>query len=709
MTRLADFAYRRKWLVLAAAVAFTGVAGAFGGPVATLLTSGGSPIEDPDSESIVAREELEIASGVGAEVAVIALVRADQPVRSAAVRSRVGEIAAKLELDPAVASVLTFYDADDAAFVSRDGDATYVAAFIKRLSSSQEEEAATRLKDEFAGETDVLLGGPVITSAQLNKQVEKDLARAELIAFPLLFVLSLFVFRGVVAAFLPLIVGAVAILGTFLGLRVVNEFTPLSIFALNLVTAVGLGLAIDYSLFVVSRYREELARGGSGGDALRRTLSTAGRTVMFSALTVAAALASLLVFPQPFLYSMAVGGILIALISGAAALIVLPAILVALGPRVNALAPARWQRAAERSTSAEQAGFWYRLSRTVMRRPGLVAAVTAAALVALGIPFLGIEFNGVDARVLPTSASAYQVQRALDEDFPANRANPIFVAAEAPRSAAAEVEAYAASLGDLEGAAAVREPRLVGDALWRIDVIPRENALADSTQQLVGDVRAAAATFPLGVGGQAANFVDEKASIADHLPYGIGILVLTTLVLLFAMTGSVVLPVKGLLMNALTLSATFGVLVLVFQDGRFEGLLDYESPGAIDLTQPLLIGATAFALSTDYSVFLLTRIKEALDSGASNSEAVAFGLERTGRIVTAAALLLSVAIGAFSTSEVVFIKEIGVGILVAVLLDATLVRALLVPSLMELLGHRNWWAPASLKRLHARLGLTESA
>jgi RND superfamily putative drug exporter len=338
----------------------------------------------------------------------------------------------------------------------------------------------------------------------------------------------------------------------------------------------------------------------------------------------------------------------------------------------------------------------------------MVAGVSAALMIGLGLPFLGINFTGVNAGVLPPSASARQVDDALAREFPPNFASPIIVAIDAPRSARPEIEEYAAELRRLPGTAAVSEPAAVTDSFWRVDVIPRGRDLDDETLALVGDVRDADTELAALVGGQTANFVDERASIGAHLPYGLAILVGTTLLILFLMTGSVLLPIKTLVMNALTLSAAFGILVLIFQDGRFEGLLDYRSLGGVDLTQPLLIGAVAFALSTDYAVFLLGRIKEAYDRGLTNTEAVAFGLERTGRIVTAAAVLFSVAIGAFSTSEISFIKQIGVGVLVAVVLDATVVRGLLVPALMKLLGDLNWWAPAPLRRLHARIGVSES-
>ena len=435
-------------------------------------------------------------------------------------------------------------------------------------------------------------------------------------------------------------------------------------------------------------------------------MRTAGRTVLFSAVTVAAAMAALIVFDLRFLFSMGYGGVLVALTAAAVSLTVLPALLAVLGPRVNSLALERWKLAVNRDAASVRAGPWYRFSQAVMRRPGPIAAATAALLIVMGLPFLRIDFTGVDASVLPQERSARVVDDALEAEFPPGRTTPVYVAARAGGEDEAAVRAYARRLDTLAGGEAVLEPRQA-DGLWRIDVVTGDRALSDEAQQLVRDVRAAAAPFPVLVGGRTAAFMDQQQSLADSLPLALVLLAGSTLVILFVMTGSVVLPVKALIMNLLALSAAFGLLVLIFQDGRLESLLAFDAQGALEATQPILLFCVAFGLSTDYGVFLLTRIKEARDSGLPDREAVAVGLERTGRIVTYAALLFCIAIGAFATSEVVFIKELGVGTALAVLIDAFLVRSLLVPSLMALLGRWNWWAPPPLARLHARLGLRE--
>jgi uncharacterized membrane protein YdfJ with MMPL/SSD domain len=697
---LTSLATRRPKRVAVVALLVSVVAAVAGSSVADRL----DPYEadDPGTESVQADELLERA-GVGAGVDVVALVDTPRGADTRSGRARVERIASELRADPGVGRVVTF-EQGGRALVARDGRSTYVAATLR--PGADENDAGERLIDRLGDEPGVTLGGFAVASPQVNEQVSEDLARAELLAFPLLFLLSFLFFRSVVAAALPLLVGGMAIVLTFFGLRIGSEFGSISVFALNVTTGLGLGLAIDYSLFMVSRYREELAQVGPGVEAIRRTLATAGRTVLFSSLTVAAAMGSLLLFPQRFLYSMGIGGMMVAVLAGGVALLVLPAVLAVLGPRVNALAPRRLQRAAEADARPAQSGAWYRLSRAVMRRPGRVATGAAVLLIALGIPFLGIKLTAVDASVLPESSSARQVDDALKRDFDVRQTTPITLVARTPPGPPLErfLDQVRAHPGVLE----VAPPRPAGD-LTLVDAVPRDPVLSDETQQTVRDLRGLHPPFEVLSRGQTASLVDLKSSLADHLPGALAVLMGTTIVVLFLMTGSVLLPIKALVMNLLTMSAAFGILVLVFQDGRLEGLLDYTSQGALEATQPIFLFAVAFGLSTDYGVFLLSRIKEARDAGAPNDEAVAMGLERTGRIVTAAAVLFSVAVGAFATSEIIFIKELGLGTAVAVLIDATIIRALLVPSLMKLLGDWNWWAPRPLARLHARIGLREGA
>ena len=699
---LARLANGRAKRVALAALVFFLVAGAIGGGVANRLDPYGA--DDPATETVQAQERLEDA---GLRVPAVIAVVENAPVAKSATRQRVEALEAEVRNRADVASVTGYYDTHSPAFVSRDGDSTYFAVALKATEDKEVQEAGADVADQLEGKPGVVVGGFAVAQEQVNKQVEEDLRKAEMLAFPLLFLLSLLFFRSLVASVLPLMIGGLAIVGTFLILRIASEFASISIFALNLTTALGLGLAIDYSLFIVSRYREEIAKRGPGLEAMRRVLATAGRTVFFSSLTVAAALASLLVFPQRFLYSMGLGGSLVALFAALISLTVLPAVLTLLGNRVNAGAPKFLQRRAEADARPAQTGFWYRLSRFVMRRPIPVATLSALFLIVLGLPFLGIKFNTVDPTVLPKSASARQAYDTVSQQFPPYHDTPIWLDVEGggPKAAAA----VAAAVRKVEGVAEVAPPRRLAGGVTAVEAIsanPFASEASQSTVHAIRDLRPPAGTT-VKVSGASADFVDFQSSLERHLPIALAIVIGATLVILFLMTGSVVLPIKSLLMNFLNLSAVFGLLVLIFQDGRLEGFLDYSSPGAIEQTMPILLFAVAFGLSTDYAVFLLSRIKEARDNGASDSEAVAIGLERTGRIVTAAALLFAVAMGAFATSKIIFIKENGVGTALAVLIDASIIRALLVPSLMELLGKWNWWAPRPLRRLHDRFGISE--
>jgi uncharacterized membrane protein YdfJ with MMPL/SSD domain len=701
LARLADGKARRIGLF---AIAFFLVAGAVGGSVASRLDPYGA--DDPATETVKAREQLQDA---GLRVPAVIAVVEDAPVAKLSTRTRVEALEQSVRRRADVASVSGYYDTNSPAFVARDGSSTYFAVSLKPTGDKELQEAGAEIADQLSAHAGVVVGGFAVAQEQVNKQVENDLKRAEMIAFPLLFLLSLLFFRSLVASVLPLMIGALAIVGTFLILRIASEFGSISIFALNLTTALGLGLAIDYSLFIVSRYREEIAKSGPGLAAMRRVLATAGRTVFFSSLTVSAALASLLVFPQRFLYSMGLGGALVALFAALISLTVLPAVLTMLGSRVNAGAPKFLQRRAEADTEVDENGFWYRLSRFVMRRPLPVATLSALLLIVMGLPFLSIKFNTVDPTVLPESASARQAYDTVSERFPPYRETPIWIDLDGggPRAAAA----MAARVKQVPGVAEVLPPQPLRGGVTAIQAVSANPFVDDASQATVKGIRAIQppANTTAQVSGATADFIDFQSSLTSHLPIALAIVIVATLVILFLMTGSVILPIKSLIMNFLNLSAVFGLLVLIFQDGRLEGFLDYSSPGAIEQTMPILLFAVAFGLSTDYAVFLLSRIKEARDNGASDSECVAIGLERTGRIVTAAALLFAVAMGAFATSQIIFIKENGVGTALAVLIDASIVRALLVPSLMELLGKWNWWAPAPLRRLHERFGINEHA
>jgi len=701
---------RSRRVLLIAGIVFL-VAAAIGGPVVTLLKSENSDFQDPASQNQQVLRAIEHATGQTATYGVAALVPSAVDVRSdVAAQRESAHVAALLSQQPGFQRAIDYPATHLAELVSRNGRLTLVlAAFANRDYSTR---AVERVRP-LAG-SGVRFGGNDVAFDQINETTSSDLQRAEMLAFPILLLLSFWVFRGLVAAALPLLVGGFAIVLTFLLLRLLDAgVAPLSIFAVNLVTGMGLGLGIDYSLFVLARYREELAGGADTRAAIRNTLQTAGRTVLYSSLTVAGALASMLVFPLRFLYSMGIGGALVALCAGAVSLLVLPAVLVALGPRIDALAPARLQRSAAANARASESGAWYRLARGVMRRPGLVALSTAAVLLVAAIPSLRIALAPADAHVLPASSEARQLAQTLTNEFPVDASQTITIVARAPATASRQVAAIAARAGQIAGTqASVAPPRYLARGVWQIELQPRGVDGAPANQALVKRLRtigAGGTSSNLLVGGATAWFVDQKAAISAHLPLALAILALVTAGFLFLMTGSLVLPVMALAMNLVTVAVAAGLLVLIFQDGHLSGLFGFTPIGGLEESNLVLLFILAFAMSTDYGVFLFGRIKEAHDGGLATRDAVAYGLERTGRLVTAAALLFCVALGAFTTSHIFFVKQLGVGVPLAVAIDATIVRALLVPALMGRLGEWTWWAPRPLRRLHKRFGLSEGA
>ncbi|NJP43452.1 MMPL family transporter [Actinacidiphila epipremni] len=729
LTRLAT---RRARAMVLAAVAAALLAAVLGAPVAGRLTGGNPDFVTPGSGSVLADHRIQQATGVHADGGVIALVDTGTPVTDPRAHAEAGKLARLMASDPhhAFARVSGFDQGKDPALVSKDGRLGLVVGEFRAGAGDHYQDAVKRLLHLTAGDRYVRLGGSEVVGEQVVGTVQHDLERAELAAFPVLFVLSLWIFRSLVASALPLVIGGLNVVLTLLGMRIVDHFTPLSIFSLNLVTALGLGLAIDYSLLIVSRFRSELALDPDVSRAIAVTLHTAGRTILFSSLTVSAAMAALFVFRQRFLYSMAVGGLLVAVSALLVALLVLPALLRLLGRHLDFLAPRRLHRALEKPESTD--GGWFRLARGVMRRAPLVAVGASAFLILLGLPFARAQFTTVGPGSLPGSASSRAVDDTLRARFPADPLEAVQVVVSAGPAAAPRVEALRDRIARLPGAAAVSAPVRLDGGTWLIQAAPRAPGLSAQSRQLVKDIRDLPAPGPtaptasgpttsgptapapiapghIAVGGQSATFVDLEASLLARLPVAAAIVFLTSMLVLLLMTGSAVLPLKAVVMNLLTLAATFGVLTAVFQHGHGAGLFGTSGQGALDATQPVLLFAMVFGLSTDYGVFLLARIKEARDSGVGEREAVALGLGRTGRVVTAAALLFCVALGALATSRIVFIKELGLGTALGVLLDATVVRALLVPSLMALLGRWNWWAPAPLRWVYERYGLREGA
>jgi uncharacterized membrane protein YdfJ with MMPL/SSD domain len=722
MSRLTDLATGRPRRVLAIAGIVFLLTAALGGPVAGVLKGRSHDFHDPNDQTLRTEAAIQRATGQSPNYGLAALIPSAGDVRSDHRAQRLTtSVAAQLAAQKGFERVLDYPSSHLAQLVSRDGrESVVLAAFATQEDSAA---AARDLRPGLAG-AGVRFGGGDVAFSEINSRTSSDLAHAELLAFPLLLLLSLWVFRGLIAALMPLLVGGFAIVLAFVGLRLVNHFTGLSIFAVNLVTGVGLGLGIDYSLFVLSRYREELAGGKEPREAIGRTLQTAGRTALYGSLTVAGAMASLLVFPERFLYSMGVGGTIVALMDGTVALVVLPAVLVALGPRINALAPRWMQRGTARAASAGEEGGWARWARVVMRRPGTVALLTALALLALASPALRLALTPADPRVLPPSSETRQVSDALAKDFAVDGSQTITMVlpgagggggqsgggsgVQAGAGAPSGVRALAAQAQRIAGSQAqATPPRQLGRGEWEIDLLPQGSGASAANQALVKRLRAF--VNPRGglVGGSTAGFLDQKASIAAHVPLVLAILVAVTCGFLFLMTGSALMPLMALAMNLLTVAVGAGLLVLIFQDGHLSSPLGFSPIGGLEEANLVLLFVIAFALSTDYGVFLFARIKESHDHGMPAREAIVRGLERTGRLITAAALLFCVAIGAFASSHVLFVKQLGVGAALAVATDATIVRALLVPALMGRLGERAWWAPRPLRKLHGHIGLRE--
>ncbi|MFD3553580.1 MMPL family transporter [Streptomyces goshikiensis] len=713
----------RPRLSLLLALVVTALAVFAGGGVADRMGSGGW--EDPDARSTYATKALErefpssqpnllllVDAGAGAGV--------DDPAVAAEAERLTGLLAA----EPGVTGVGSYWRTPLPALRSEDGRQALIAARVLG-----DEKTATRVLERIApryqgerGPLRVSLGGPVAVQREVTATIQEDLLRAELIALPVTLVLLILVFGSAVAALLPLGVGIVAILGTNAVLRGLTEFTEVSVFAQNLTTALGLGLAIDYALFIVRRFREELAAGRDPMAAVGATLRTAGRTVLFSALTVAVALSAMLLFPMYFLRSFAYAGVAVVLLAAAAALILLPAALVLLGERVNSLDLRRlWRRsrgaavagtgaaAADGDKAADGEGRgWARMTALVMRRAPVFALVTTAGLLLLGVPFLGIKFGTVDDRQLPKTAASHVVQQQIRDGFPGSPGGGLIVLTEGA-AGAGDLDAYRERVAGLDGVARVDGPVSSGPGARYayFSVVTEGEAVGQRAQDLVGEVRGVQAPFETSVAGQAAVLVDAQKAIAEKLPAALALVVLATLLLVFLLTGSVLIPLQAVMLNALSLTAMFGAVVWVFQEGHLSGFLSFTSSGDIETTLPVLMFCIAFGLSMDYGVFLISRIKEEYDRTGDHEEAVRTGLARTGGLITAAAVILAVVMVAIGTARVTNTKMLGLGIALAVLMDAMVVRSLLVPAVMKLTGRATWWAPGPLRRLHARFGLSE--
>ena len=718
LTRLGRLTHTRRRLVIGVALLFAVLAAVFGPAVQDEVSVGG--FVDPDAESARAAAALEAAFGPAADDVVAVWQHPTLAADDPAVRAALAPVLADLPAQD-VAQVVHPWspglpDAVRAGLVGADGRTVMVALRLAGDDDQARADAYERIHDDLVAPdpfTTHLAGAqPVFT--ELTERAERDIARAETLAMPVLLVLLVVIFGSLTAAALPVVIGVIAIVGSMLVLRAVTAVTDVSPFALNVATILGLGLAIDYSLFIVSRFREEIHRQGGAdgagtpdvGAAVRRTVATAGRTVAFSGLTVAIAFCGLLFFPQMFMRSMGLGGIAVVLVDVALALTLLPALLAWLGPRIDAgRLPRALTRPLHRGDDATTGG-WARLARAVLRRPVPVVIGTTALLGALALPALDLVAGETDVRDLPTSSTARQDAEAFAEQFPRAAATTVDVVLKGD-PAPSDLAAFVASLADLPGAGSAD---VVGqaDGVTHVAVTTPGGSEDPATRDLVRALRDAdLAGTELLVGGSATAGIDAAAAITRVLPWTLLFVAGVTMVLLFAALGSVVLPLKAVLMNALSLGATVGVVSWGFVQGHLAGPLGFTEAGRVEAANLVLIGLIALGLAMDYELFLLSRIREERLHGADDATAIAAGLQRSGRTITSAALLLVVVLVAMVTSGITFLKLIGLGLAFAVALDATVVRALLVPATMRLLGRANWWLPAPLARLQQRLGLDE--
>jgi trehalose monomycolate/heme transporter len=712
---------RRRRLTLVITLLFVAFAGAWGTGVFGKLSSGDNftPPSSPSQREAAAAEQV---FGRNDADVVVLYRSATMTVTDPAYRQAVTTALSGLPRAD-VARVSTYWSTGSPSLVSTDRHSTYAVLQLTGADDAARHQTYDAIKNELipaslaaAGVT-ARVGGNVALEVAINNEVTADIAKAEGFSTPVLLILLMVIFGSLAAASLPLAIGGIGILGSFTVLRLLTMATTVSIYSLNITTILGVGLGIDYGLFMVTRFREELHRqtvltpGGTippeayrqaVEQAVARTVATAGRTVAVSGVTVAVALTSLMLFPVDFLRSMGYGGVATVAVDVLAALTVLPALLAVLGHRVNAL---RIRRSVQRAPRDETSGAWYRLARSVMRRPLVYVTVITIALLALAAPFLRISWGGTDARTLPAASTIRQVSQTLDSQFPVNSTDPIEVLI---TGAGPSLASYLRHIDAIPGVTGAEVTGAKANAI-RVDVGYTPAPVSSAARHIVTQIRALAppAGATVLVGGTTAGLVDELASLGSTLPWMALLVCASTFVLLFLAFGSLVLPLKAIVMNVLSLGATFGVVVWIFQWGHLSGLLRFTPTGSIDPTMPILMLAIIFGLSMDYEVFLLSRIRERYDQTGDNTVAVAAGLQRTGGLITSLALLLIIVVGAFSASGITFIKLMGVGMIVALLVDATVVRILLVPATMRLLGRANWWAPRPLRGLYARYGIKE--
>ncbi len=693
---LAAVVVSRRWWVVGIACAFLVIAGAVGADAIDRLSSGG--FDDPGSESVRADAEFQRQFGLEVPNYVLLVDGGGADVDRFDVAAAARDLVDRLGREPGVERVESYWTSGPlgAQLRSRDGKYGLVRAQLAG-DDNQIADLARTLTPKFSdseGPIEVSATGYSELLVETEDLAKADLLKSEAIALPLTLIALFFVFRGLVAALLPVAIGVLAIAGSGFALKLLGQATDVSVFGLNLATSMGLALAIDYSLLIVARYRQERERLPDS-EAIARALGTAGRTVAFSAVTVAVALCALLVFPMYFLRSFAYAGVVVVAIAAAGALLVLPALLAILGNRVDA-----WSLPAQRRRRDPETGVWHRISTAVMRRPVPIAVASTLLLVLLAAPFLNAKLVFPDDRNLPASSEPAQVSQLIRTQFELPENGTLFAVttgAAAPGFNAAAAE-YVAELSQVPGVTKVHGPFPRAGAAW-FAVQTNVEPLSPEGEHLVHQVRGVPTDFDVDVTGLGARTADAKDTIMARLPLALAIIAITMFLTLLVLTRSVVLPIKALVLNTLSLTATFGALVFIFQDGHLRWLVgDFTVTGTLNLLTPPLLFCVAFGLSMDYEVFMLSRIKEERDNGADNVTAVARGLEATGPVITAAAAVMAIVFASLATSGVTGVKSLGIGLALAVLIDVTVVRALLVPAFMRLAGKLNWVGPGWLSR-----------
>ena len=691
--KLGSLIVRRKRLIFSLFIVAIFSAGAIGTSVFGKLDSGG--YNDPKSDSAKAFEYLTDVFKVK-DPAVVLVVETSNGVNDPAVVATAAKLEQSIKGEAGVGSTLSYWSTGGAPTLkSSDANSAFLFIYSEDVEWDNVQSLGKRIQEKYDGKFEnltVYASGTGVFAHAINTKIADDLKLSEAISIPLTFILLVFVFGGLVASAMPLLVGVSAILGSLLVIYLLTLFTGVSVFALNLVTGLGLGLGIDYSLLVVNRFREELHSGKSVDEAIKKTVATAGKTVFYSGLTVVITLAALMLFPLMFLKSFGYAGVTVVIMAVLGALVALPALLAILGKRIDKAVVRKG------ALKPKEDGRWAQTARFVMRKPVSVVVLSLVILTVLAAPIKNIVFSQVDSRVLPASNPAAYAAQLITERFPGQEGNPIEVIIPGGANKIEQINNYTKEIAKVGGVVRVGEPQVLGNDV-RVIAIHDMGPRTPAAEALIKEIRSIPSPDQTLIGGVAADYADTQIGIAKTMPWALTWIAIGVLILLFVFTGSLILPIKAVILNILSLAATLGVITWIFVDGNLKWLVgDFTTTGSVDTGSIILVAVVAFGLSMDYELFLLSRIKEEHDAGRSNIESVATGLQRSARIITAAAGLLAIVFASFVLSGVTSIKMLGFGVAFAIILDATLVRALLVPALMRLFGERNWWAPKSLKR-----------